>query len=229
MYKSLTFVFALVMISIAFQSAPQESYREFAGLKGKVHQVSHGNQSPALQDVSHTGESETYDEVGNLIATVEVGADAYLEHTYVYIGAQTVFEYWGEKPIPPGTKGDDSRFSAKWVYKYDGNGKRIQKSVFDKKGKLVSEQKYLCDRKGRLTSQSTGMGKVVNEELKFQRDEKGNVILLTNEGEKTTYRYVEFDSAGNWTKRVVSRLGIKEGEAQPTMQNIAEERSITYY
>ena len=229
MYKSLALVFALVLISIAAQAAAPKSDREFAGLRGRVHQVNHGNPAPLIQDDSHPGESETYDEAGNLIATVEMGAYSYLQHTYVRIGSDTVFEYWGEKPIPPGTKGDDSRFSAKWMYKYDGNGNRMEKSIFDKKGVLTSQQKYTYDRKGRLISQSTGIGDVVNEELKFTRDDKGNVILLINDTHKTTYHYVQFDSAGNWAQRIASSLAIKEGESQPTLQNTPEERSLTYY
>lgn len=227
--KLIALVLGSVLAALAVQAQPPKSDRDFDGLKGKVHQMSHGNQMPSMQDKSHDGESETYDEQGNLIASVAVGADSYLHHTYVHVDARTVLEYWGEKPSLPGSKEDDSRQSAKFIYRYDGKGNRIEKSVFNKDGSLASKQEYTYDPKGRRISQSTEVDKEVREELKFTRDKAGNVITQTSGTQKTTYRYTEFDSSGNWIKRIISGLAIKEGETQPTMQDSPEERSITYY
>ena len=229
MNKSIALVLCSALAALVAEARPPQSDRDFDGLKGKVHQVSHGNQMPSLQDKSHSGESETYDEQGNLIATVAVGADSYLRHTYVHIDARTVLEYWCDNPSLPGDKEDDSHLSAKYVYKYDGKGNRIEKADFDKAGSPTFTHKYLYDPKGRRISESTEVGKEVREELKFTRDKAGNVIGQTNGTQKTIYRYTQFDSPGNWVKRIVSGLGIKEGETQPTMQNSLEERFLTYY
>ena len=230
MNKSFALVLCSVSIAVAAQAEPPKSDRDCDGFKGKVHQVSHGNQMPSVQDKTHSGESETYDEQGNLIASVSVGADAYLRHTYVHIGgAQAVLEYWGDKPSLSVGKEDDSRLSAKYIYKYNGNGSRVEKSVFNKDGSLASKQKCAYDPKGRLISASTEVDKEVRDVLKFTYDEAGNVIAQTSGTQTTTYRYVQFDNSGNWTKRIVSGLGIKEGETRPTMQNSPEERFITYY
>ena len=229
MNKSIVLVLCSVLAALAADGQPPKSDRDFDRLKGKVHQVSHGNQMPSMQGKSHSGESETYDEQGNLIASVAVGADSYLRHTYVRVDARTVLEYWSETLPIPGSKEDDSRLSAKFVYKCDGKGNRIEKSIFNKDGLLASKQEYMYDPKGRRISESTEVGKEVREELKFICDKAGNVIVQTNGTQKTTYRYTQFDSTGNWIKRVNSGLGIKEGETQPTMQDSPEERFITYY
>ena len=229
MNKSFVLVLGGVLTALVAQAQPAKSDRDFDGLKGKVHQVSHGNHMPSMQDKSHHGESETYDEQGNLIATVAVGADSCLRHAYVHIDAQTVLEYWGEEPSLPGSKEDDTRLSAKFVNKYDGKGNRTEKSVFNKDGSLASKQKYTYDPKDRRISESTEVDKEVREELKFTHDKAGNVIGQTNGTQKTTYRYTQFDSSGNWIKRIVSGLGIKVGETQPTMQDSPEERFLTYY
>ena len=229
MNKSIVLVLGSVLAALGAQARPAMSDRDCDGLKGKVHQVSHGNQMPSMQDKSHYGESLTYDEQGNLIASVAVGADSYLRHAYVHVDAQAVLEYWGEKPSLPGSKEDGSQLSAKFIYKYDGKGNRTEKSVFNKDGSLASKQKYTYDPKGRRTSQSTEVDKEVREVLKFTHDEAGNVITQTSGTQETTYRSTEFDSSGNWVKRIISGLGIKEGETRPTMQDSPEVRFITYY
>jgi len=229
MNKSTALVLCSVLVALAAQARPLMTDRDFAGLKGKVHQVSHGNQMPSMQDKSAYGESETYDEEGNLIARVEFGPDTYLRRAYVHVDAKTVLEYWSEKPSLPDSKETDAHRSAKFVYKYDGKGNRIEKSDFDKKGSLTFKHKYLYDPKGRRISESTEVGKEVRELVKFTYDDAGNVITRTSGTQTTTYRYTQFDSAGNWVKRVASGLGIKEGETQPTTQDSTEERFITYY
>jgi hypothetical protein len=229
MNKSTVLVLCSALFAGAARALPPKTDRDFDGLKGKVHQVSHGNLMPSMQDKSANGESETYDEQGNLIASIEVGADSYLRHTYVHDDAKMVLEYWGENPSIPGSKEDASRLSAKYVYKYDGKGNRIEKSDYDKKGSPTFEHKYLYDSKSWRISESTEVGKEVRDLLKFTYDKAGNVIAQTSGTQTTTYRYIQFDSSGNWIKRVASGLGIKEGEAQPTMQNSPEERFITYY
>ena len=229
MNKSTVLVLCSVVAALAARAEPLKTDRDFDRLKGKVHQVSHGNLMPSMRDKSTNGESETYDERGNLIANVEVGADSYLRHTYVHVDTKMVLEYWSEDPSIPDDSADASHLSAKYVYKYDGKGNRIERSDFDKKGTLTFLHKYLYDPKGRRISESTEVGKEVRDLVKFTYDKDGNVLVQTSGSQKTTYRYTQFDSSGNWTKRIASGLGIKEGETHPTMQNSPEERFITYY
>jgi hypothetical protein len=229
MNKSIALALCSVVAALSARAESPNTDRDFDGLKGKVHQVGHGNQVPSLQDKSANGESETYDEPGNLIAHVQVGPYSYLRHTYVHLDTKTVLEYWSEKPSLPGTKEDESHLSAKFVYKYDGKGRPIEKSDFDKNGSPTFTHKYLYDPKGRRISESTEVGKEVRDLVKFTYDDKGHIIGKVDDTQTTAYRYVQFDSSGNWTKRIVIGMGIKEGDTHPTMQETLEERSITYY
>ncbi len=229
MNKLIVLVLCGVLAALTAQAQPPKSDRDFDGLKGKVHQVTRGSLMPSAPEKSNSGESQTYDEQGNLTASIVVGADSYLRHTYVHLDAQAVLVFWGEKPSIPGSKEDDSRLSARFLYKYDGKGNRIEKSIFRKDGSLASKQTYKYDPKGRRVSESTEVDKEVPEELKFTYDKAGNVIAQISGSRKTIYRYVQFDPSGNWVKRIASSLGIKEGEDHPTMQETTEERFITYY
>jgi YD repeat-containing protein len=226
---SIALAFCSIVAVLSAQAEPPKSDRDFDGLKGKVHQVNHGNQMPSMQDRSVYGKSETYDEQGNLIARVEIGPDTYLRYTYASVDAKTVLENWDEKPSLPGSKEDGSHLSAKFVYQYDGKGNRIEKSDFDKKGSPTFTHKYLYDPKGRRISESTEVGKEVRDLLQFTYDDAGHIIGKVDGTQTTAYRYVQFDSSGNWTKRITIGMGIKEGDTHPTMQESLEERSITYY
>jgi hypothetical protein len=229
MNKSIALALCSVVAVLSARAESPKPDRDFDGLKGKVHQVGQGNQIPSMQDKSAYGKSETYDEQGNLIWSAEVGPFSYLRHIYLHFDPKTVFEYWSEKPPIPGSKEDYSRLSAKFLYKYDGKGRRIEKSDFDKNGALTFTHKYLYDPKGRRISESTEVGKEVRDLLKFTYDDAGHILGQVDGTQTTAYRYVQFDSSGNWTKRIVIGMGIKEGDTQPTMQETLEERSITYY
>src|ERR1700722_9539559 len=174
MNKSTVLVLCSVVAALAARAEPLKTDRDFDRLKGKVHQVSHGNLMPSMRDKSTNGESETYDERGNLIANVEVGADSYLRHTYVHVDTKMVLEYWSEDPSIPDDSADASHLSAKYVYKYDGKGNRIERSDFDKKGTLTFLHKYLYDPKGRRISESTEVDKEVRDLVKFTYDKDGN-------------------------------------------------------
>lgn len=229
MNKSIALALCSVVAVLSAQAESLSSDRDFDGLKGKVHEVNHGNQVPSMQDKSAYGKSETYDEQGNQIGSAEIGPYSYLRHIYLHFDSKTVFEYWSEKPPVPGSKEDYSRLSAKFVYRYNGKGQRIEKSDFDNKGSLTFTHNYLYDPKGRRISESTEVGKDVRDLVKFTYDDAGHIIGQVDGTQTTAYRYVQFDSSGNWTKRIVIGMGIKEGETHPTMQETLEERSITYY
>lgn len=75
----------------------------------------------------------------------------------------------------------------------------------------------------------------LNQRLEFALDDNGNDVKLvlkdTPGADKIMYRYVEFDSRGNWTKRVVTK-GFKfisdENFAKVKPWNV-EYRTISYH
>ncbi|HEY7547139.1 MAG TPA: hypothetical protein VID27_19755 [Blastocatellia bacterium] len=70
-----------------------------------------------------------------------------------------------------------------------------QKYIYDDKSRIVEKQSYRQNLlTGRETAQYDSAGNVI-EEIKY--DGKGNIE------EKSTFKYLEFDSRGNWLKAIV--------------------------
>lgn len=202
--------------------------RETRNLKGNVKSVerttsqndnSSDRQAPARQRVSR----EEFDTSGNL--TVETiydpDGDVVAVLTYGFLDGERVVKEQnkdmrglGVRPRNPGpSRAPDPPYTVKLQYKYDSNGKPIEttqifsngspptKQVYKYSSGVYEEQLYSAD--GTLT-------------YKFVRklDDKGNEVeTVTTRYEDprnpihatTTYKYLEFDSQGNWTKRRESR------------------------
>jgi hypothetical protein len=228
-----------------------KSDAEDAGLKGKVKSILQENEyikgekagSPKKKDLE-----QLYNELGNLTNSVfyddtsgfpfEIVVYGYLDGHRV--SRQSLIEYGNELrvPIPPGTTSSavklDKRFDYWFAYKYDSAGQLAEKVTYNSSGRIWtrfvykrtnnSVEEILYDENGKLNSRSI-----------ITHDEKGNEIKrvdvdapLAGSSEVYTYDYVEFDSTGNWTKRVISQTRTINGRSQDGWV-IREERTITYY
>lgn len=121
------------------------------------------------------------------------------------------------KPLPRGRRADP-RYSYKFRYKYDANGKRTEEVWYHSDGSMYLRFIYRQKGNRKIVSLYTADRRLnqkleLNQKYEYTFDEKGNEtqVLLSESftGDKITYRYVEFDSQDNWTKRIVTR-GFKD-------------------
>jgi hypothetical protein len=127
----------------------------------------------------------------------------------------------------------DPRYSYKFKFKYDDGGRLLEKAwymssgepwlryVYNYKGSQMEELVYSADGSLNQKYLSTLDGKG-NEIEKVIYETKDNSIRG-----RYSYSY-EFDAKGNWTKRVSSKWGAKEGKEGYQPYSV-DYRTITYY
>ena len=137
--------------------------------------------------------------------------------------------------IPPSQprQAPDSRYTYRFKYKYDSEGNVTEETWYQNDGALWL--RYAYNIKGNRTEE-LGYGEDGSLNLKYVHvfDDKGNEVELhlydTKKDvieSKETYQYIEVDSKGNWTKRIVSE---GDSEHRLTMKlSKVEYRMITYF
>lgn len=202
-------------------SQKQQLDRETKNLKGSVKRVetaiSNTNSPEAKrQRIS----SEEFDDSGNL--TVETRYDelgnASAVMTYSFLDGERVVKEESKniRPLTPGnrpTRPAERRYTAKLKYKYDSNGNRIESTQVLSDGSTPSRQVYTFSNNER-EEQNYGAGGSLTYKYVHKLDDKGNeveTITTRYVGSRdpvqgtTTYKYLEFDPQGNWTRRLESR------------------------
>lgn len=222
----------------------QQLDREVKGFKGKVKSVdraismikeSSGQPESTRQRVS----TDEFDASGNL--TVEKVYDPFGDVlallTYSYLDGERVVkrEFKSKRmmvttPVAPGnepTRTPDPRYTAKLRYKYDSNGNRIESTWVYSDGSPSTKEVYTFSGKEREELRYAADGSLTLKYV-YKLDDRGNEVerfAIQYESPRgplqgrTNYSYVEFDSQGNWTKRM---------ESQGNVSWIIY-RTITYY
>lgn len=228
MKQLLLVLFLTSLLAPAALVQKQQTDRETKNLKGNVKSVenaisridqSSGQAERARQRTS----GEEFDTSGNL--TVETRYDPYGDVaavlTYSYLdGERVVKEQTRDKrglsarPRNPGpSRAPDPPYTAKLQYKYDSNGNRIETTQVFSNGSPSTKQVYSYSSDGR-EEQVYSAGGVLTYKFAHKLDDRGNEVeTVTTRYEDsrdplqatTTYQYLEFDSQGNWTKRMESR------------------------
>ncbi len=113
------------------------------------------------------------------------------------------------------------------VFKYNDDGRRTEESLRTDAGKLIYKYKYAYDSKGVLR-EVTSYGREGFESLKcsVKYDEKGeeserNCRETYYSSTKQTFTY-EFDSAGNWIKRIETESAFID------KKQVDQGKSVTY-
>ena len=186
----------------------------------------------AYDEAGNQTRVEEYDDKGNLSLIMEYG----------FIGRQRVVKNTAPEsstalmvavPTPKGRK-NDSRYTHRFVYQYDAEGRRTQTLVYLSSGELWLKHvfRFAANRKIHFVY-SHGR---LSQKLEYTFDERGNEISVTIDAKfvssnKTVYKCDDFDSQGNWTKRTVYK-GFKElsdAEFSRLEPWAIEYRVITYY
>lgn len=222
------FLTSLIAPSVLAQK--QQTDSETRNLKGSVKSVekatsrmdqSSGRPGRARQRTS----LEEFDASGNL--TVETVYDPYGDVvavlTYSYFDGERVVKEQtkdkrglGVRTRNPGpSRAPDPPYTAKLQYKYDSNGNRIETTQVFSNGSPSTKQVYSYSGNGREEQIYSADG-ALTYKLVHKLDDKGNEVeTVTTRYEETrdplqattTYKYLEFDAQGNWTKRMESRGG----------------------
>lgn len=121
---------------------------------------------------------------------------------------------------------------------FNAQGQAVSIKSYDGSGRLQDEYRFSTGAEGQVTkskwvtpASDKKSTLVVNEEFKYDQDglelektaydEQGNVLY------RMGYAY-EFDSHGNWTKKILSGWVTKDGQSYFEPQS-ATKRTITYY
>ncbi len=220
------------------------------GLKGKVKTVFtesedlsgtwsvQGRKPSSMEYYNEQGnltKRESYDYKGNLDDITVYG---YLDGERVSLIGSIGHEY---NPPPmmvasaPGAAKPkyDPRYSYKFKFKYDGGGRLLEKAWYMSSGEpwLRYVYNYKGNQKEELVYSADGS---LNQKYLYTLDDKGNeveeVIYETKDNSvrsKYSYSY-EFDAKGNWTKRVSSKWGTKDGKEGYQPSSVYY-RTLTYY
>ncbi len=135
-----------------------------------------------------------------------------------------------EKIVPP-----DDRFSFKYVYEYDANGKITKEKSYLNNGKLwkIKTKKY--DGKGQKIEE-TVEDTVAITKYTHKYDDKGNLIETVEERDvrngvdrigKTVYSDYKVDVQGNWLERQRTETSEMRGEVYS--MTMISYRKISYF
>ncbi|HJU53003.1 MAG TPA: hypothetical protein VJ715_00460 [Pyrinomonadaceae bacterium] len=250
--KRLIWAFISVLLFVAVTPAQKrQTDREFDKLKGPVKTVvaqeaTLTESSGKLSESERRPGSETiYDAEGNLVhRKIYVEGSLFDSTKYGRLNGDKIsFSEDVESPnvfitdAPVGANKSmqpaDPRYTYKFKYKYDDQGRVTEESWYQSNGSLW--MRYVYKFKGnRREELAYGANGDLNQKYVYTLDDKGNEVeqlIYDTEKDsvesKETYQYVEFDSRGNWTKRIMS-----EGERENKFSMKASKatyRTITYF
>ena len=244
----------LAVVLVALFAPPvtaqvKQTDREFDGLRGPVKTVT--DEEAELKEVAGESveqarvprRSVTYDAAGNWVESKEYDDKGNLFQTLIFsfVGNERVAraELAGtadsivvELPAPRGRRRADPLYTYKFKYKYGPGGRRVEAAWYHSDGSLYMKQVYQLAGSRRVFSVYEANG-ALNQRETATLDEKGNEtvkLIRDTFADKVAYRYVEFDSHGNWTKRVVTRgfKSLKASDFAKIKPWSIEYRTITY-
>jgi hypothetical protein len=221
-------------------------------LKGKVKKV-----ITEEQDLSgtwsiqtrHTNSAKEFDERGDLLKLVEYDSrgNPFQIEVYGYIDGDRAskskeisYEYDPPAAVstgggggPPSHKKWDPRYGYKYLYKYL-NGIMVEKQSIMSNGDPWLRTAYEW-KSNQLTESIYDENGKINQKYIYTYDENGNEmsemrvgVINRDPDEKYSFKYESFDSAGNWTKRIKSKLVIENGK-DVYKPDYVSWRTITYY
>lgn len=247
----LTFALFAAMLVLTFSQAAQNkmSDREWDFLKGKVQKVvtEHAvlkNQSGGwVEEKRQLYNVVTYDAEGMRVRNENYYEGRLTETSdYGFIDGQRVVKvttvslpFNGGSAVQPskGNKPADPRYTYKFVYKYEQDGRRTEEDWYRNNGSLFQRLVTVYDDKSRKVELTHNLadGQISFRDL-MAFDDKGNVTeetwLRPGMAEmRWSYSY-EFDASGNWIKRTRMKLVKKEGKEFMEPYDIYY-RTLTYF
>jgi serine/threonine protein kinase len=115
----------------------------------------------------------------------------------------------------------------KYEYKYDEKGNISEGIIYYEDGTIKA--KVILNESGKIIS-----GNVWGMKFSYEYDEKGNeieykIVFATNDENVYSYKYIDFDKNGNWTKRIVSSNNFDFETKEIEKEKKIELREIKYF
>jgi len=227
-----------------------KSDAEDEGLKGGVKTVStesedlsgtwsaQGRKPSSMEYYNEQGnltKRESYDYKGN---PSDITVYGYLDGERVSLTKSIQREYNPPPMMAASAPGEakpkyDPRYSYKFKFKYDESGRLVEKALYMSSGEpwLRYVSNYKGNQKWKLVYSANGS---LNQKYLYTLDDKGNEIEeviyeIKDDSVRSRYSYsYAFDAKGNWTKRVSSKWGIKDGKEGYQPYSVYY-RTITYH
>jgi hypothetical protein len=203
------------LITPSAVSQQQQLDRGTKRLKGSVKSVdSTGSvidkSSGRLQSKRYRIGREEFDASGNLTVETRYGpsGDVFAVLTYSFLDRERVVKEEIKSRRAPA-------YTVKLKYKYDSNGNRTEATHIFSNGSTSGKEVYTFSGNEKEELSYSADGSLLYKYV-HKLDDKGNeleTVTTRYEGTRnplqttTTYKYLEFDAQGNWTKRVEARDG----------------------
>lgn len=176
-----------------------------------------------------------YDDHGRNIENIYDNTGSGLSGRFAKYRVVNVFDSLG-RIVESTNQGMDGSIFHKNTYTYDDRGQQIEARSYiaNVEGVLILNSRvgYGYDNQGqRIEMVRYNLAGVVVSRTVYSYDDKGNMISVITYNADGTFRSrgvmsYEYDSRGNWLRRVHSNQASEAGEAEPYY---AENRIITYY
>lgn len=230
-----------------------KSDAEDQGIRGKVKTIVSERADLSVVDGKtiegkrEPASAEYYNESGNLLRSEsydwqgnprDITVYGYIDGDRASNYKSIRYEYDPPPPMAPPAPASqpkptyDPRYSNKYRYKYEG-ARMVEKLLFGNDGKLRLRYvyNYKGNQKEELVYKADGE---LNQRYLSVLDKRGNEVEETSfnvkdDSVRSKYSYsYEFDSKGNWIKRVTSKWVTKDGKSyfEPAWVTY---RTITYY
>jgi hypothetical protein len=131
-------------------------------------------------------------------------AGEHIRHSY---DPPPMFTVGPAKPTPKG----DERYTTSWEFSYDKSGRLIKKLSINNRGETLNQTTFVYERSTRREAFCSLPCSQIFSTV-YEIDADGNDISSVYDSPQTVmpvessenYKYLSFDSTGNWTKREVS-------------------------
>lgn len=248
-------LFCLLLVAPA-SAQRRQTDRDEDGLKGKVKAVLAeeakltGEPGKLVEGRRRPSSAAEYDAEGNVTRRVFNRADGSVHFTinfkFIEGDKTSTSTYEGRGPLlvaaPPAPASErpparpkDPRFQTRYVYKYDGRGRRVEESRYESDGDLWINEVRAFDSEGRVieSARYEKDGRLIDrKKVVYDKDgREAEVTYFDDKGsvrERNTYTGYEPDAKGNWVKREARRWVSGYGVTRLDSHHITYRR-ITYY
>lgn len=242
---------AILVFTVSVNAQKQMSDRDVDGLKGVVKIVEEEKSNFShksgewVESQRMCSSAIEYDKEGSRLKrdSCDYRGKPFQKEVYGFLDGDKIVkeEIFPDDSAPPAPKSlnddkpRDKRYSFKFKYKYDSKGRRIQEEWFSNTGSLwIRDVRTYDDKGNEIEWYRYSSNGELNMKSISKFDDKGNEVEVTyisvaGKSPDSTYSYsYEFDSRGNWIKRITKKLVNQNNKSEFQLYQ-THYRKITYF